>query len=87
MFLLLGPCQKWEGGLESVRCSRQVPDFPVSTCDRLGVKISAELEKDAPCKGVVSRELLDLERKALELDYGATERKLGLLRSSSFEGS
>lgn len=63
-------------------------DFPVSTSqpDRLGANISAELEKDTPCKGVVSRELLDLELRALERDHGVTEKKLRLLRST-FEGS
>ena len=53
---------------------------------RFVAKITAELTKESPCKGVLSRELLELELRALTLDRESIENKLGLLLSS-FAGS
>lgn len=50
---------------------------------RCGTKIAVELDKDNPCKGVVSRELLELELGALTRDRASIERKLRLLPSES----
>ncbi|CAM9923997.1 unnamed protein product, partial [Ectocarpus sp. 13 AM-2016] len=49
---------------------------------RLGAKIAVELEKDAPCKGIISQELLELELGALGRDRVAIENKLSVLKSS-----
>lgn len=49
---------------------------------RVHAILSAELTKTTPCKGVVSRELLELELRALAVDRESIEDKLGLMLSS-----
>lgn len=62
------------------------PTSPWSAAARFGAKIFAELQKDSPCKGVIRRDLLEMELGALERDRKSIETKLGLLLSS-FAGS
>ncbi|CAM9739119.1 unnamed protein product [Ascophyllum nodosum] len=46
---------------------------------RFNERITGELDKDLPCGGAVSRELLELELGALKKDRVSTEKKLELL--------
>ena len=49
---------------------------------RFVAKISAELRKSRPCKGAVSRELMEQELGALNRDRETIEKKLGMLLPS-----
>lgn len=44
--------------------------------------LTAELQKNEPCRGVISRDLMELELGALNQDREFIEESLGLLLSS-----
>lgn len=59
----------------------------LSEVDRVQANIANELEKEHPCEGTVSRELLELEMDALCRDRWSIEKKLSLISVSSPDAS
>lgn len=57
-------------------------------CDaRFAERISNELNKDLPCQGIISRDLLELELDALRRDHASIEKRRSLLsRPPDVEG-
>lgn len=62
--------------------SSTVPPLNISYIRRFVANITAELRKNKPCEGAISRELMERELAALNRDRGSLEKKLGLLLSS-----